>query len=494
MPFLLTPTFMKFKYIPLLAAAIGLSLTIGTSSCGSDAHADDHNHDHAIDTGSVVNTSSTIPVLKDRPDGLGSLEERDFSLDAYDKAKYTAIADPNNGNAWLELAQVFMQEARITGDFGYNYDAALSMLDKILESEQYNKDIVFQALTLKGSIKLSEHKFQEALELGENASVMNPYNALVYGIMIDANVELGNYAKAVELSDKMVSIRPDLRSYSRISYLREIHGDLPGAIEAMEMAITAGYPGFEDRAWCQVILARLHQEQGELDKAEGTIRTALAERPNYPYALAELGVIEHKKGNIELAETWLLQAEALMNNPGFQEHLVQIYRQKNASDLVKLHTERALAFYGVPTEHDHDHASEGHHHNEEEAHSHAEEHGHSHITGLEIARFRSEFSEDYDEALDNAMDDYKERPENIEVNLALATIYYQKQDHVAAQMHLEKAAATGSISSHLLTMKGLLSLAQGKSAEGKRELKESFERNPYQVGRMADLAKQKLGA
>ena len=51
------------------------------------------------------------------------------------------------------------------------------------------------------------------------------------------------------MADKMVSIRPDLRSYSRISYLREIHGDMPGAIEAMKMAIQAGYPGYEDRAW-----------------------------------------------------------------------------------------------------------------------------------------------------------------------------------------------------------------------------------------------------
>ncbi len=43
--------------------------------------------------------------------------------------------------------------------------------------------------------------------------------------------------------NRMVSIRPDIRSYSRISYLREIHGDIPGAIEAMELAVEAGAPG-----------------------------------------------------------------------------------------------------------------------------------------------------------------------------------------------------------------------------------------------------------
>jgi hypothetical protein len=46
----------------------------------------------------------------------------------------------------------------------------------------------------------------------------------------------------------MMAIRPDLRSYSRVSYLREIFGDIPGAREAMLMAIQAGYPGQEETA------------------------------------------------------------------------------------------------------------------------------------------------------------------------------------------------------------------------------------------------------
>jgi hypothetical protein len=54
--------------------------------------------------------------------------------------------------------------------------------------------------------------------------------------LVDGNVEMGNYATAIEEADKMISIRPDIRSYSRASYLREIHGDYPGAIDAMKLA------------------------------------------------------------------------------------------------------------------------------------------------------------------------------------------------------------------------------------------------------------------
>lgn len=53
-----------------------------------------------------------------------------------------------------------------------------------------------------------------------------------------------------------MSIRPDLRSYSRISYLREIYGDLDGAIEAMKLAVTAGYPGYEQTAWARLTLGK----------------------------------------------------------------------------------------------------------------------------------------------------------------------------------------------------------------------------------------------
>ena len=71
-------------------------------------------------------------------------------------------------------------------------------------------------------------------------SSVNPYNAYVYGLLVDGNVEMGNYDTAVSYADKMVSVRPDLTSYSRVSYLREIFGDYAGSIKAMQMAVEAG--------------------------------------------------------------------------------------------------------------------------------------------------------------------------------------------------------------------------------------------------------------
>ena len=57
---------------------------------------------------------------------------------------------------------------------------------------------------------------------------------------MDALVELGEYDEAVRVSDQLQSLKPGLSSYSRVSYLRELHGDHAGAIEAMQMAANAG--------------------------------------------------------------------------------------------------------------------------------------------------------------------------------------------------------------------------------------------------------------
>ncbi len=123
---------------------------------------------------------------------------------------------------------------------------------------------------------------------------------------MDANVELGNYDEAVKLADKMVEIRPDLRSYSRVSYLREIHGDVDGADRR-------DGPGREvprcPRSRIQPPMAA-RQTMGELhlcrygmpDKAGGDApRRAGNDRANYPFAIAGLAELEMDKGNYPAA-------------------------------------------------------------------------------------------------------------------------------------------------------------------------------------------------
>src|SRR5213592_4088610 len=98
-------------------------------------------------------------------------------------------------------------------------------------------------------LALARHQFREALALGRQAHALQPQRPLVYGVIGDAQIELGQYDDAVQTFQQMVDLRPDLSSYSRVSYARELHGDVEGAIEAMQKAVEAGSPAAENTAW-----------------------------------------------------------------------------------------------------------------------------------------------------------------------------------------------------------------------------------------------------
>jgi tetratricopeptide (TPR) repeat protein len=171
---------------------------------------------------------------------------------------------PNDLQSKLFLALAYMQEARITGEHPYYYPAALKLIDDILDQEPDNPVMMYEATVAKASVQLSLHQFDKALETGKKALAINNRGAAVYGVLCDAYVEMGQYEEAIKMADQMTTLRPDLKSYSRISYLREIHGDLPGAIEAMQAAVKAGFPGLEQTAWSQVTLGSLYEKTGDL--------------------------------------------------------------------------------------------------------------------------------------------------------------------------------------------------------------------------------------
>ena len=229
---------------------------------------------------------ATYPLLH-RKDTLGTSAEwvatRKMAQQLIDNIK----SNPNDVKTSIALSTLYIQEARVTGNYIYYDAAALKYINGVLNTQPNN----FEALTLKSLLYMSQHHFAEGLQIAEKAQKINPYNALIYGILVDGNVEMGNYKAAVENSDKMNSIRPDLRSYARISYLREIYGDYPGAIEAMKLAVGAGGAGDEPTEWTRIQLARLYENTGDLKSAEMHYMIALEERPGYGYAIAGLGHI-----------------------------------------------------------------------------------------------------------------------------------------------------------------------------------------------------------
>ena len=368
-----------------------------------------------------------IPRLLDRPESTRHGQEWDQVQNRYTQYRDQILSEKEADKALLQLAQLFTVEARVTGEHGHYYPAALQTLDALLDSAPDDRDLTFLALTTKAGVLLSQHQFAAALETGKEALEMNPYNAQIYGVLVDAQVELGHYEKAVELADQMVAIRPDLRSYARVSYLREIHGLVDPAIEAMQLAVSAGLPGSEEAAWTRLQLGQLYERYGQPQKAEAHFLHVLTERPAYPFALGALGRLELERGDYAKAEKWLTQAAEAIPELSFYEDLVRLYQAtgRNAE------AEKTLNAVLLMMQDD---VASGHQMN------------------LEFARVCAELMHDDRRALEYLLREYDQRPDNIDVNRELAGLYTRMGQTGEAQFHLRKAARTNSRHPELVSL------------------------------------------
>ncbi|HET9826091.1 MAG TPA: tetratricopeptide repeat protein [Chitinophagaceae bacterium] len=353
------------------------------------------------------------------------------------------------------LTTVYLQEARCSGNFSYYDKAAINCVNAVLKMDRKN----FEALTYRTTVYLSQHHFAEALKVAEQLQKMYPYSASVYGLLVDANVELGNYKIAVEDADKMVSIRPDIRSYSRISYLREIYGDISGAIDAMKFAVDAGSPGTETTEWARVQLGKLYEQIGEVRYAEMHYTIALQNRPDYPHALAGLARIAIAGKDYHKGIEMYLRADSLSNDYAFREALVEAYELAGdnhvstsvAKGIIDQMEEASIAMAKGD--------SSGHYADKEMAYAY-----------LAV--------NNYSKALEHALLEYNRRPDNIDANETLAWVYYNKGDYKKAAMYIKRSLRTNCKNPALLCRAGLIYAKAGDKTSAQNLLQPGLKNNP----------------
>ena len=113
-----------------------------------------------------------------------------------------------------------------------------------------------------GSLALIRHEFRKALAYGREARLLLPGSGRPYGVIGDALVELGRYDAAFAAFQRMVTLRPGLSSYARVSYARELTGDPVGALAAMRLALDAAAGQREATAFTLVEIAKLELALG----------------------------------------------------------------------------------------------------------------------------------------------------------------------------------------------------------------------------------------
>jgi tetratricopeptide (TPR) repeat protein len=404
---------LRFFRIPLICL-LAVNLLTSTSCSNAPKAGPDE----------VVVNGILVPKMLPRKEGLGSENEVKEIRTVYDGAIATLKEDTTSAATYLKLATAFIAEGRISGNGGYYSNAAIRMLDKALDAETVSQDEKFQAFSLKSAALLNLHRFQEALEVANQGLAMNAYNAGIYGALVDANVELGHYAEAIQACDKMLSIRPDLRSYSRASYIRQIYGDIPGSIVAMKMAVEAGMPGDEGTEWARATLGELYLANGAPDSATAEFEQSLQFRPNYPRAEMGLAHAAAASGNYESAIAHARSGIKLTPEPGYISYLADLYAMKG--DAAKATEIRKDVLTKL-----------------EAAEREAQKDGFRHNGARELAQANLAAGKT-DAALKLAQQDLKTRPDNIDANELVGWILYRKGDYAGARQYADKAMATGS--------------------------------------------------
>ncbi|HVE64101.1 MAG TPA: hypothetical protein VNB94_09895 [Mycobacteriales bacterium] len=142
------------------------------------------------------------------------------------------------------------------------------------------------ALSGLATLAAARHDFIRALDHADRSLAINAFHSPTHGVRGDALLELGRYDEAYAAFQRMVDLRPGTASYARVSYAWEIRGELPRAIETMEMALEAA-SATPDVSFAAYQLALLHLENSDEAAAEKVLAAGLSRDPgSFNLALA----------------------------------------------------------------------------------------------------------------------------------------------------------------------------------------------------------------
>ncbi|MFN8593285.1 MAG: tetratricopeptide repeat protein [Thermomicrobiales bacterium] len=361
------------------------------------------------------------------------------------------------------LAQAYLQKVRETGDPSY-YPKAETLFQQGLNANPDNVD----ALVGLGTLALARHQFADALTWGERALAAEPSSVAAYGVVGDAQIELGRYDEAVTTIQAMVDHRPDQRSFARVSYLRELMGDRDGAIAAMEEAVAAGSSYAENIAWVQVQLGNLRFDGGDLAGADHDYAAALAAMPGYASALAGQAKVAAAEGSLDRAADLYGQAVRAIPLPEFLIAYGDVLNALGSTDEAKTQfalvaaIQQLYAASGVDTD-------------------------------LELALFTADYGDPQDlpRAIAQAEKAVATRKSVVAYD-ALSWVLYRGGDLDGAAAASEQALRLGTRSALMDFHAGMIAAARGERGRAITLLSSALDLNPHFSIRYAPEARQTL--
>jgi len=238
-------------------------------------------------------STSVTPLL-----GTGQV-----STSRYDLARTIATTRekvakaPDDVPAAVMLADALLRETRVLGNAGLAKEAERVLLDVLKrDTERYD------ARRMLAATYLSQHRFADALREAERCRNTRADDPWIWGVIGDAHIERGEYDAAFVAFDRMAALKPTAAAYARVSYARELQGDLPGALQTMRMAAEAtSAHDPESLAWHHAQVGQLHLQMGQLADARREFLAAAHAFPDHPFAQAGLARVAEASGDVRTA-------------------------------------------------------------------------------------------------------------------------------------------------------------------------------------------------
>lgn len=340
-------------------------------------------------------------------------------------------AMPRDATAWRLLGTAYAGRAAITQDPAL-YAKAESAFEQASSLSPGDPTI----LVGRGALALALHQFPEAEDLGERATDALPANADALGVLVDAQVELGRYDEAAATLQEMLDARPGLPALARTSYLRQLRGDIDGAIDAMRRAGVAGASSTFDVAVVNTLLGDLHRRAGDLEQATAAYAEATADAPEYISAQAGRAWATAAAGDTDAA---IAQLDTLISEyPSPSLIFLQVDLQRGSGDDAAADdTAELLRAISVLQE-----AS-------------------GQVVDLEMSLFEADEQTDPARAVELAERTQEVRPENVFADDAMAWALFRSGDAAGASEFMDQALRLGSTEPLLRYHAAEIALANG---------------------------------
>ena len=232
------------------------------------------------------------------------------------KLQLAARQRPNDAEPLVGLAAALLQSVRETGDL-----SAYQRADRAIAGALRRDASSAAAYTERGILRLARHDFRGALVDGRQAHKLAPESVTPLGVLVDANVELGRYEDAERTLQRMVNLKPNLASYARVAYYRELRGDLDGASVALALAASAGGEAPENVAYVQALMGNVELAQGRAKQARRAFEAAVAKFPLYAPAQAGLARLDVADGDLAPA---IARLRGVVERLPLQEYVVAL--------------------------------------------------------------------------------------------------------------------------------------------------------------------------